>query len=132
MQNYTFKEMDFGRLYIRNKFCDILADNKSDEDLAKWHIVKWEKFLSRLEETKELCLRKDSCVCVMSAAAKENNERDNRLAKTRCFTSDYNIVHSACLINQMLAPFRLKLNKIVKDNKTGPPMISDVKVKALL
>jgi len=134
----------FGRLYVRLLFCQLLMDVGSGptygntvekmkrSSLVSWHSDTWQEFKDSLTDAKKACLRRDSGVKVLSAAVKESSEIDPDKAEKPCFMKGYEYPFKACQLNQILSPLRFKLEKQLMESKTGAPKVNASKVEELL
>jgi len=145
LQQYPLMESkQFGRLYVRLLFCQLLMDVGSGptygntvekmkrSSLVSWHSDTWQEFKDSLTDAKKACLRRDSGVKVLSAAVKESSEIDPDKAEKPCFMKGYEYPFKACQLNQILSPLRFKLEKQLMESKTGAPKVNASKVEELL
>ena len=134
--SYPNKEKDYGRLFVRTRFCSLLVDacsepGYSETSLVAWETKDWHDFIDDLALTKGDCLRSD-CQAVFGLGQSElppsttnaaiAEESNTERAQLVAFTNKYTVIEKACQVNLHLAPIRGSLEQQIQSGATGPPV----------
>jgi Myb-like DNA-binding domain len=122
-------DKDYGRLFVRTRFCSLLVDacsepGYSDSSLVAWEPNDWHDFIDDLAQTKEACLLPE---CHHVFGLGPDHEQPNvelnaeERAQLMAFTKKYTVIEKACQVSLHLSPFRLSLEQQIAAGDTGPP-----------
>ena len=131
----------YGRLYSRLNIANAIMVltatppyGSGRDSMAYWGERKWTKLGNQLTAVKTAGCRRDrNEEVVLGGSAIEDDTQLPDLAKERCFSADMEKALDAVLINQIVSPIRVRIEKgIYKEYAGAPTFKEDPTVVAIL